>query len=79
MKPLPPISIVLSAVLAITLFFSRVSFLEAANTKPNIVFIMADDLGYAELGCYGQKKIRTPRLDKLASEGMIPGVTKSSW
>lgn len=36
----------------------------------NVVFILADDLGYGELGCYGQKKIRTPHLDKLAAEGM---------
>jgi arylsulfatase A len=40
------------------------------NKKPNIVYILADDLGYAEVGCYGQKKIRTPNIDKLASEGM---------
>ena len=37
---------------------------------PNIVYIMADDLGYAELGCYGQQKIPTPNIDRLASEGM---------
>ncbi len=37
---------------------------------PNIVLIMADDLGYAELGCYGQDKIRTPRIDQLAAKGM---------
>ncbi|MFC2161315.1 arylsulfatase [Acidobacteriota bacterium] len=37
---------------------------------PNIVFIMADDLGYSELGCFGQKKIRTPNVDRLAAEGM---------
>jgi len=37
---------------------------------PNIVYILADDLGYAEVGCYGQEKIRTPNIDKLASEGM---------
>ena len=37
---------------------------------PNIVFIMADDLGFGELGCYGQEKIRTPRIDRMASEGM---------
>ncbi len=36
----------------------------------NIIFIMADDLGYAELGCYGQQKIRTPNIDKLADEGV---------
>jgi arylsulfatase A-like enzyme len=38
--------------------------------KPNIIFIMADDLGYGELGSYGQQKIRTPRLDRMAAEGM---------
>src|SRR6185369_438122 len=38
--------------------------------KPNIIFILADELGYGELGCYGQKKIKTPNLDKLAAEGM---------
>lgn len=38
--------------------------------KPNIVFILADDLGYGELGCYGQEKIKTPNLDRLATQGM---------
>jgi arylsulfatase A-like enzyme len=38
--------------------------------KPNIIFIMADDLGFSELGSYGQKKIKTPHLDQLAREGM---------
>ena len=37
---------------------------------PNIVLIVADDLGYAELGSYGQKKIRTPHLDRMAAEGL---------
>ena len=38
--------------------------------KPNIIFIMADDLGYGDLGCYGQKRIQTPNIDRLAAEGM---------
>lgn len=39
-------------------------------TRPNMIFIMADDLGYGDLGCFGQKVIATPRLDQMASEGM---------
>jgi len=42
----------------------------ATGRKPNIVFILADDLGYRELGCYGQKRIRTPRIDRLATQGV---------
>ena len=40
------------------------------NKQPNIIYILADDLGYAELGCYGQSNIETPNIDKLAERGM---------
>lgn len=43
---------------------------ETQKKQPNIIFIMADDLGYGHLGCYGQDKINTPNLDQLAAEGM---------
>jgi len=41
-----------------------------AEPKPNIVFILADDLGYGDLSCFGQKKFTTPSIDRLATEGM---------
>ena len=41
-----------------------------AQEKPNILYIMCDDLGYADIGCYGQQYIATPNLDRLASQGM---------
>lgn len=40
------------------------------QVKPNIIYILADDMGYAELGCFGQEKIETPNIDQLAAEGM---------
>lgn len=42
----------------------------AAERKPNVVFILADDLGYGDVGCYGQKQIQTPNIDRMAKEGM---------
>ena len=41
-----------------------------SNSHPNIIFIMADDMGYAEAGCYGQDIIKTPNIDKMAEKGM---------
>src|SRR5258705_4072253 len=42
----------------------------AQSTKPNIVFILADDLGYADVSCYGQRDYTTPNIDRLAAEGL---------
>lgn len=44
--------------------------ISANAEKPNIIYIMADDLGYGDLGCFGQKVIKTPNIDTLAKEGM---------
>jgi len=41
------------------------------SNLPNIVYILADDLGIGDLGCYGQKEIKTPNIDKLAAQGML--------
>ena len=49
--------------------FLCVNSAESAD-KPNIIFIMADDLGYGALGCFGQEKIKTPNIDRIATEGI---------
>ncbi|HVR83027.1 MAG TPA: sulfatase-like hydrolase/transferase, partial [Planctomycetota bacterium] len=58
----------------LTHFLALVAVLALApapqDRPPNIIFILADDLGYGELGSYGQTKIRTPVLDRMAAEGM---------
>ncbi len=52
--------------------FSLSPFLaSAAAFKPNIIFIYADDLGMGMLGCYGQEIVKTPNIDRLASQGIM--------
>lgn len=55
----------------LTLGLALVSSARSVRTKPNFIFILADDLGYGDLGCYGQKLIQTPAMDTLAKKGMI--------
>ncbi len=55
-----------------TLALSLLMFvsLHAAQEKPNIIYVVSDDLGYGDLGSYGQKQVKTPRLDQMAKEGL---------
>ena len=57
--------------LALCLFLSCQPEQEQSVPSPNFIFIMADDLGYADLGVYGQQRIKTPNLDRMANEGML--------
>ncbi len=53
-----------------SLFSSGTTGFAKTNSKPNIVFILADDLGFSQIGCYGTSYYKTPHIDKLAEEGM---------
>ena len=53
------------------MLLASTSCAEAKKEQPNIIYILADDLGYGDLGCYGQKIIQTPNIDQLATDGML--------
>lgn len=59
-----------SLLLIIPCFFFSCNSLKEQAEKPNIILFLIDDLGYGDLGCYGNTMISTPNIDKLASEGM---------
>ena len=54
-----------------TLILLRTGVCRSAAERPNIIFILADDLGYGELGCYGQQRIKTPHIDQDRRPGEI--------
>ncbi len=56
--------------IGVLLTASRIAAAEQKPDRPNLIIILADDLGENDLGCYGRKDHHTPHLDKLAAEGM---------
>jgi arylsulfatase A-like enzyme len=55
---------------ALSLLFAGSVIFADTPRKPNIIFVLVDDMGYADIGCYGAKDIRTPNIDRLAREGV---------
>jgi len=71
MKILLPIGTFLLAAVLFFSFTKKDVSLEPPRTKPNVIFILADDLGYGDLGFLGQQYIETPNIDRLARDGMF--------
>src|ERR1700741_2696388 len=70
MSPITRREFLATAAAAPLALFPEKNSTSAVARQPNIVFIIADDLGYADLSCYGRRDFETPNLDRLAKEGM---------
>ena len=57
-------------ILGITALSAMPALGQTASSRPNIIYILMDDLGFGDIGCYGQEKIETPHIDQLRQEGM---------
>ena len=71
-QTIPALKSILNSFVGATILWAITpGILRAADSpRPNVVFLIADDLGYADVSCFGQKKYRTPNIDRLAAEGM---------
>ena len=67
---MPPLRVARVLFLFVAALFVAASLNAAEQRPPNIIFILADDLGYGDIGCFGQTRIQTPNLDRLAAQGM---------
>ena len=67
-----------SGTLMLPLISGQAQKQDSPSKTPNVVFIMADDLGIGDLGCYGQNRIKTPAIDALAAQPTIPCL-QSRW
>ena len=65
------LGVLLTIKIIVCLFFISSTLKIQAQDKPNVVYILVDDLGYGDVGCYGATKVKTPNIDKLASEGKM--------
>ena len=69
-KPIRPSTFVMIGWIFLNGFLQSCNSPESKAIKPNIILIMADDLGYGDLSCYGNPEVKTPHLDRLAAEGV---------